>query len=167
MKWLRGVARALAKANRGLVWTTPAGCRVVHETREPKRLRIATSDRTFVLYQEDETRKIDRRKLVDGIVAHLGHSLDATHMILTVLRLRSEGIHHFAMVHDSFGVHACDVDLLNRVLREEFVRIYSEPVLMNFFKEQWQAHRDVALPAMPAPGNLDIRQVLSSPYFFA
>ena len=131
---LRGVARALAKANRGLVWTTPAGCRVVHETREPKRLRIATSDRTFVLYQEDETRKIDRRKLVDGIVAHLGHSLDATHMILTVLRLRSEGIHHFAMVHDSFGVHACDVDLLNRVLREEFVRIYSEPVLMNFLR---------------------------------
>ena len=28
----------------------------------------------------------------------------------------------FAMVHDSFGVHASDIDL-NRVLREEFVRI--------------------------------------------
>jgi DNA-directed RNA polymerase len=104
---------------------------------------------------------------VDGIVAHLVHSFDAAHMILTVYRLYAEGIRHFAMVHDSFGVHACDIDLLNRALREEFVRIYSEPVLMNCFKEQWQAHRDVALPAMPPPGNLDIRQVLSSPYFFA
>src|SRR5206468_797106 len=76
-------------------------------------------------------------------------------------------IPHFAMVHDSFGVHAGDIDVLNRALREEFVRIYSEPVLQNFFKELWEAHRDVDLPALPPPGNLDIRQVLSSPYFFA
>ena len=86
---------------------------------------------------------------------------------LTVNRLLAEGIHHFAMVHDSFGVHATDIDCLNRVLREEFVRIYSEPVLPNFFKEQWEAHPDVDLPALPPPGNLDIRQVLSSPYSFA
>src|SRR2546422_4458077 len=132
-----------------------------------RSLRITTSDRTLVVYQEDETRKIDARKQADGIVAHLVHSLDAAHMMRTVVRLHAEGIRHFAMVHDSFGVHACDIDLLNRVLREEFVRVYSEPVLMNFFKEQWQAHRDVALPAMPPPGDLAIRQVLSSPYFFA
>jgi DNA-directed RNA polymerase len=167
MKWLRQVAGVLAKANRGMTWTTPSGFRVVHEIREPKVTRVATSDRTFVLYEQDETRKIDVRKQADGIVAHLVHSLDAAHMMLTIIRLHAEGIRHFAMVHDSFGVHACDIDLLNRVLREEFVRIYSEPVLMNFFKQQWQAHRDVGLPAMPPPGNLDIRQVISSPYFFA
>jgi len=167
MKWLRQVAGVLAKANRGMTWTTPAGFRVVHEIREPKIVRVATSDHTFVVYEQDETRKIDVRKQADGIVAHLVHSFDAAHMMLTVHRLLSEGVRHFAMVHDSFGVHACDIDLLNRVLREEFVRIYSEPVLMNFFKQQWQAHRDVGLPAMPPPGNLDIRQVISSPYFFA
>ena len=88
-------------------------------------------------------------------------------MMLTVNRLHSEGLRHFAMVHDSFGVHACDVDLLNRVLREEFVRIYSEPVMMNFFKEVLLANPGVPLPTLPAPGTLDIRQVLSSPYFFA
>jgi DNA-directed RNA polymerase len=71
------------------------------------------------------------------------------------------------MVHDSFGVHAADIDRLNRVLREEFVRIYSEPVMMRFFKEQWEANPSVYLPALPPPGDLDIRQVLSSPYFFA
>src|SRR6266481_868576 len=41
MKWLRDVARALAKANRGMVWTTPAGFRVIHATRESKTQRIA------------------------------------------------------------------------------------------------------------------------------
>ena len=60
-----------------------------------------------------------------------------------------------------------DIDALNRVLREEFVRIYSEPVLPNFLREQMKAHPDAALPALPPPGDLDIRQVISSPYFFA
>ena len=69
--------RRAAKANRGMAWTTPAGFRVVHETREPKTLRIVRSDRTFVVYQGDETRKIDSRKQVEGILAHLVHSMDA------------------------------------------------------------------------------------------
>jgi len=60
-----------------------------------------------------------------------------------------------------------DIDFLNRALREEFVRIYSEPVLQNFLNEQREAHPDVDLPELPQAGNLDIRQVISSPYFFA
>ncbi len=111
--------------------------------------------------------KIDVRKQVDGIVAHLVHSMDAAHMMLTINRLHAEGIRHFAMVHDSYGVHACDVDLLNRVLREEFVRIYSEPVLLNFLDQQRKAHPGISLPDPPQTGDLDIQQVLSSPYFFA
>jgi DNA-directed RNA polymerase, mitochondrial len=66
-----------------------------------------------------------------------------------------------------YGVHACDVDLLNRILREEFVRIYSEPVLKNLLDQQRQANPDLELPELPPTGNLDIRQVLESPYFFA
>jgi DNA-directed RNA polymerase len=167
MEWLRDIARDLARANRGMVWTTPAGFRVVHENREPKTPRVTTADRTLVVYQQDEEGKIALRKQVDGVVAHLIHSLDAAHMMLTVHRLQGEGIHHFAMVHDSFGVHATDIDHLNRVLREEFVRIYSEPVMQNYFKEVWKANPGIHLAALPCPGNLDIRQVLSSEYFFA
>ena len=166
MKWLRQLATALAKMNRGMAWTTPAGFPVLHEIREAKAIRVATADHSFVLHEQDERRKIDVRKQADGIVAHLVHFFDAAHMMLTVHRLYSEGIRHFAMVHDSFGVHAADIDLLNRVLREEFVRIYSQPVLVNFLKEQLQAH-GVALPALPPAGDLDIRKVTESPYFFA
>jgi DNA-directed RNA polymerase len=167
MTYLREATGRLAKANRIMMWTTPTGFVVVHENREPKEVRVATSDWTFVLYEQDETRKIDVRKQVDGIVAHFVHSLDAGHMMLTVIRLVAEGLRHFAMVHDSFGVHACDIDVLNRVLREEFVRIYSEPVLQNFLNEQRAAHPDINLPEIPPTGDLDIRQVLDSPYFFA
>jgi DNA-directed RNA polymerase len=167
MNWLRQIARVLTKANQGMAWRTPAGFWVIHEVREPKEVRLATKDRTLVIYQEDEKRNIDPRKQADGVVAHFVHSRDAAHMMLTINRLEPEGVHHFAMVHDSFGVHACDVDLLNHVLREEFVRIYSQPALQNFLNEQRKAHPDVAMPDVPELGTLDIRQVLSSPYFFA
>jgi DNA-directed RNA polymerase len=166
MNWLRAIARTLAKAGVGMAWTSPAGFPVVHEVREPKEVRLATADSTIIIYEDDPARKIDWRKQVDGIVAHLVHSLDAAHMMLTVNRLHRLGLRHFAMVHDSYGVHASDVDLLNRTLREEFVAMHSEPLMANFFKEQLLA-TGIALPSLPPPGTLDIREVLESPYFFA
>jgi DNA-directed RNA polymerase len=167
MKWLREVADIIAKANRGMMWIPPVGFVVLHENRVPKGVRLATADHTILVHQQDDKRKIDMRKRVDGIVAHLVHSMDAAHMMRTIIRLYAEGIRHFAMVHDSYGVHACDVDLLNRVLREEFVGIYSEPVLQHFLDQQRKAHPGISLPDPPQTGDLDIQQVLSSPYFFA
>ena len=167
MEWLREVAGIIAKQNRGMMWITPAGFVVLHENRKPKEVRLATADRMILVYHHDDKQRIDVRKQVDGIVAHLVHSMDAAHMMRTINRLHAEGIRHFAMVHDSYGVHACDVDLLNRVLREEFVRIYSEPVLQNFLGQQRKAHPGIFLPDPPQTGDLDIQQVLSSPYFFA
>src|SRR5207244_1101669 len=167
MEWLREVAGIIAKHYRGMMWVTPAGFVVIHENRKPQEVRLTTADRMILVYHYDDKQKIDVRKQVDGIVAHLVHSMDAAHMMRTVNRLYAEGLRHFAMVHDSYGVHACDVDLLHRVLREEFVRIYSEPVLQNVLNEQRAAYPFIELPDLPQTGNLDIRQVLESPYFFA
>lgn len=36
-----------------------------------------------------------------------------------------------AGVHDSYWTHACDVDELNRILREKFVELYETPILEN------------------------------------
>ena len=167
MTWLRNVAGILAKANQGMAWTTPMGFPVVHANREARKPRVKTADRSFVVYLEDETQKISRRKQTDGVVAHFVHSMDATHMMRTVNRLWADGILHYAMVHDSYGVHAGDVDTLNRILREEFLGIYSEPVLQNFLDELRKANPGIRLPDVPLLGDLDIRQVLQSLYFFA
>lgn len=35
----------------------------------------------------------------------------------------------FAGVHDSYWTHACDVDEMNRILREKFVELYERPIL--------------------------------------
>lgn len=36
-----------------------------------------------------------------------------------------------AGVHDSYWTHACDVDEMNRILREKFVELYETPILEN------------------------------------
>ena len=41
MDWLREMARVVAKANRGVTWTTPVGFPVEHAIRKPKTVRLA------------------------------------------------------------------------------------------------------------------------------
>jgi len=36
-----------------------------------------------------------------------------------------------AGVHDSYWTHACDVEEMNRILREKFVELYETPILEN------------------------------------
>ena len=38
---------------------------------------------------------------------------------------------NIAGVHDSFWTHACNVDVMNQILREKFVELYSMPILEN------------------------------------
>jgi DNA-directed RNA polymerase len=70
--------------------------------------------------------KIKKHKQKSAIAPNIIHSYDSAHALMTVRRLKNEfGLESFAMIHDSYGVHACDVDALHKVIREEFVKIYS------------------------------------------
>ena len=74
------------------------------------------------------------------------------------------------MVHDSYAVHACDVDLMNQVLREQFVRIHTEFSLDKFLEQVKEGARGIRFTkrlAPPAPGTLDLDAVRSSVYFFS
>jgi len=45
-----------------------------------------------------------------------------------ILSLEKEGIKDFWAVHDSFGVHACDIDDLRRIVNQTFVDLHKEPL---------------------------------------
>lgn len=169
MEWLKTIARTLARKDRPLIWRLPTGFIVIHEYRKRKERRIVTTDRTLVIYDNDPHAPIDIRKQVNAIVPNLVHSLDAAHMMLTVLQLTELGLTDFAMVHDSYGVHASDVDILNTTLRKSFIHLYREPILHRFIEEQRAANPDLAsvLVQPPAGGSLDIEQVVRSKYFCA
>lgn len=103
------------------------------------------------------------------------HSLDSTHMMMTSLVCDKYGM-DFATVHDSYWTHACrkrgsgwtvgDVDHMNELLRDQFVKLYSQPILENFLESLVIRYPDVSFPPVPEKGNLDLNRVRDSLYFF-
>lgn len=168
-RWLqKDIVGVLGQNNRGCSWQAPTGLYVEQEYRDPKRHEIRVGKLRYVVYSENQNGRINLRKQRQQIVANLVHSMDAAHMILTVNELHNKGRRSFAMIHDSYGVHACDVPLMNRVLREQFVRIYEQPVLKQFFEELCKANPAIKenLKKPPSCGELKIEDVLNSKYFF-
>lgn len=165
-EWLRTVAALFAHAQRPITWVTPTGFRVVQDYRYRDR-RVSTVAGTFVKRERDPRVEHDVSKHQNSLVANLVHSLDASHMMLTVIEARRQGLRHFGMAHDSYAVHACDVDLLNRILRDQFVRVHEEFTLAGLYEQFRRQAPDIEIPPPPPLGALDIREVLRSEYFFS
>ncbi|MCH7737784.1 MAG: DNA-dependent RNA polymerase, partial [Chloroflexi bacterium] len=115
----------------------------------------------------DQPLKLQITKQVNSITPNLVHSLDASHLMRTVNRLYSEGLRDFAMVHDSYGVHACDVDNLRSVLAKEFYAIHKHSISDQFIAELREANPEIKLPDPLPKGELDLEDVLQANYLFS
>ncbi|MBI4491061.1 MAG: hypothetical protein HY694_18420 [Deltaproteobacteria bacterium] len=166
MKWMRGVAETLANEDRSCSWTTPIGLRVVLECRKQKLEYVKFLGRKYSIYRQDTSRKVDAEEQKTKIVANFVHSMDAAHMMLTVNELHTMGYQSFAMIHDSYGVHACNVPIMNQILRDKFVQIYESPILDQFIDELRAGNPGITLENPPKRGKLVIGGVLKSSYFF-
>lgn len=110
----------------------------------------------------------NKTKQRSNIAPNFIHSLDASHLALTVNRFFKEVENpSFASVHDSYATHACDVEKLQSILREEFVNIHKTNQLENFKHQIHQQYPDIDLPDVPKEGDLDIHKVIHSKYFFS
>ncbi|KAL2618343.1 hypothetical protein AAZV13_08G240750 [Glycine max] len=93
------------------------------------------------------------------------HSLDGSHMMMTTVACKKAGL-NFAGVHDSYWTHACDVDEMNRILREKFVELYDAPILENLLESFQKTFPALNFPPLPERGDFDLQEVLESTYFF-
>ena len=109
---------------------------------------------------------VDYYKAASGSSPNLVHSIDAAHMHMVVSQGAAEGITHFAMIHDDFGVHACYIDRLHEIIREQFIKLHTDTNILQDFKEQQESISGIDLPDIPELGNLDISEVSKSLYFF-
>ncbi|KAL2176962.1 uncharacterized protein P884DRAFT_260472 [Thermothelomyces heterothallicus CBS 202.75] len=111
-----------------LVWTTPLRMPVVQPYRKSGTRLISTCLQDLVLTNVDRDDPVNRRKQLQAFPPNFIHSLDASHMMLSALECDAIGL-TFAAVHDSFWTHAADVDAMNRVIRDAFIRIHQEDVI--------------------------------------
>lgn len=164
MDWLSTCAKEIAKFGRPVQWKTPMGLPVVQPYKKiGSKIYVKTCVQVICLVkQENLPPNVAKHK--SAFPPNYIHSLDSAHMMMTALACRDEGI-TYASVHDSFWTHACSVDKMNFILRDQFIKLHSQPLLeelREFFIEKYA----LDFPVVPKRGNLDLNLVAQSKYFF-
>ena len=165
MDWFRKTADDMAKIGKPIAWTAPSGFPVSmhYFVRESKEVRTCLA-RISVQVPTNEN-DVSAAAQVRGIVANFIHSLDASHLIRTVLTASEDGITDFQFVHDSFGCHACDIERLGAITRKTFVSMHEHDILGSFIASVRQSGYQP--DDLPAAGTLDLSEVLRSKFFFS
>ncbi|RVA09404.1 DNA-dependent RNA polymerase [Mesorhizobium sp. M7A.F.Ca.US.002.01.1.1] len=173
MGWLQKTARMMAKENLPMHWTTPSGFVAYQGYVDMKSRLIKTSisGNMVRLRMYEDTDVFAVPKQATSISPNYVHSMDASAMILTVAELSDRGLTDFAMIHDSYGTHACNTSLLASTLRKVFVEMYQQDPLTKLRDELVLQSLDApeigAFDQLPSKGTLDLSLVLQSDFFFA
>jgi len=165
MDWLGTCAYLIAKSGRPVRWTTPLHLPVVQPYRQTRRAEFRTALQVVKMIESSDSFPINSRKQRSAFPPNYVHSLDSTHMMMTAMAMHNAGL-TFAAVHDSFWTHACDIDRMNIILRNEFKSLHEQSLLDNLRQEFELRYPDVIFPPLPKRGELDLTNVLHSPYFF-
>ena len=166
-EWFIECASSISKAGYPVSWVTPLGLPVVQPYRRGNQtMFIDTFFQRVSLLTSKESLPVSVPKQKSAFPPNSVPSLDSTHLMLTAIECHKHGI-SFAAVHDSFWTHACDIDLMNILLREKFVYLHSQPLLENLLADFRARHPSIHFNPVPQLGNFDLTKVLKSTYFFA
>ena len=185
MKWLQSAVKEVNKVDLPLWWTSPAGFPViqyypkdavkrVEVTFRGERLQLGLSEFHLASIEDMDDllsakRSFDSRRVSKSVSANFIHSLDAAHLMMVAERAQREGIVDLAVIHDSFGAHAADMDHLIAIIRKTFVELYGADPLARFDEEirAFLGDKADAVPTRPRHGSLDLNDILASDYMFA
>ncbi|OAI62828.1 hypothetical protein RSP795_10350 [Ralstonia solanacearum] len=167
MAYFREVAKFLDEKDLPLVWDTPSGFTAKQAYYKTGQKQVKTLGGSVVMRFEQPQAGFKPGKQVLGAAPNVVHSFDAAHLAMTCVAMKRAGVRDLAFVHDSFGCHAEDTDLLLAVTKEQFVRIYNTDTLEHWRQSVIKHSGCPDIPEVPPLGNLDVLCVLESEFFFS
>jgi DNA-directed RNA polymerase len=168
MKYIQDVASAVAKENRHLEIVAPTG--FICEQREmdttSKRVKTQLMGETFMtLCHEKSTYNV--RGMKTSSAPNFIHLHDASHLIFAVNGFKKAGLDSIAVIHDSFGCHACDTDTVRKVLVDTLVDMYQDHDVFQEFKEHNESLHCIEIGVeVPERMGLDLELIRDSEYCF-
>ena len=159
MDWLQQAAKDILKTRSEIEWTTPSGFNVRQDLRKSKAKRIQTTLMGGVVacFVGDGWGDPDVKHHVGAIAPNLIHSLDASLLQLCFAYWDKP----FTVIHDCVLGRSCDMDQIAADIRLHHAEIYKGLPL-----EDWAEQVGVVIPEGIMKNDLDMDEVLSSPYFF-
>jgi DNA-directed RNA polymerase len=180
MAFFKSLAGLAAHQGKPVRWITPVGFPVLHKYSDwdTKKIKIFLHDRitnvltrTQVTLREKPSRLIKKAKSKSAISPNIIHSMDAAHLLLTVLKALENNVKDFFLIHDSFATIPAQTDKMFRVVRESFVEMYEDfdlyKSMLDFVVRDLDNPDELELPSLPEKGDLDLKGVLKSDYCFA
>jgi DNA-directed RNA polymerase len=187
MEFMQILAKTLAHEGKPVRWTTPAGVPCINRYHESTTKRVelfcydkGVKSRMQITIATGYEKPIAKEKAAAGIAANLTHSMDASHLLLSVGNAVDEGITDIATVHDSFGCLACDAPRFIQIIRETLLRMYTQHDVLAELYESAKADLSPAgqerlqnelqkrgFDGPPLKGELDITEILHARYAFA
>lgn len=176
-EWMQEAARVVARSGATAEWTVPATGFHVHQRyykQTARRVETVIAGKVYFPTHKTDTKDVDPRRQANAIAPNFVHSFDAAALMLTVQMGAAEGITAFGMVHDSYATTAASVELLSRLTRQAFHRLYVGRETLGELRDQLQLlvlpdkkGNVEEIPTPPSLGSLDLGLVLASPYFFS
>ena len=173
-QWMKMLAKKISEQNKPIIWRTPLiGLQVVQENFIAEEHQISTkyNGNNKKIQIRIPTDKIDISKQTSAIAPNFIHSLDATHLYMSVLAGAEKKIKSFALIHDSFGTHAADSDIFIDAIKDAFIELTNSDVLEHFRKEI-QKEYNLEIPKAEyfdesKQNKFDIKDIKNSSYFFS
>ncbi|KAJ7468690.1 DNA/RNA polymerase [Mycena latifolia] len=128
-----------------VVWTTPLGLPICQPYRKTARKQVFTALQTVYISDPGAPAEVNSMKQASAFPPNFIHSLDATHMMLTAIECRVQGL-TFASVHDSYWTHACSIDKMSEIIRETFIALHSSDVLGKLHEEFLKRYAGFQVP---------------------
>lgn len=171
MQFLRDLIKVNCSVNLPMSWVTPTGFIAYQDIKEvkTKSVNLRMYGKIRIQYTM-ETDDLNKHKMASSFPPNFVHSMDAAHLMKTVVASLDAGIEDFALVHDSYGVPFGHVEQFHRIIREQFCQIYEHNVLVGL-KRQQQGQFPHMADKYPADedvewGDYDINEVKKAIHFF-
>ena len=169
MRWLQTTARKLAIEGKPMYWVSPSGFPVMqaYEKYAEKGINTKIGDKVYKVKFREDIGVLSAKRQSQGSSPNFVHSLDAACLHLTVNRCRDlHGMHSFAMVHDSYGTHAPNCQLMADAIRDTLYEIFKLDQLA-LLKDELEQSTGIELDPLPAYGDFEPSEVLNSLYMFS
>jgi len=145
-------------------WETPSGFPVLTQkwVARKKVYQGTLQKRTIHHVYLESTDKPALAEHLSAIGANWVHSYDASHMSLVINKL---GYESFGAIHDSFSVHAANVEELIYTTKSEFIKMYARDIFKDMRAEIiW--NDKTFNEEIPEVGKLMLEDIYESDFFF-
>jgi len=166
---------------------TPNGVEITQNYLKSRQSIISTKlfQKTKKIVIKEYLNETDSSKQTNAIIPNIIHSLDASHLINVINSTPYS--EYIITVHDCFGTHPNDMEILATRVKKEFILLYTQDNFLQKFHDRIiQSIKDnnfeinlnqmehgyfvifndeyIKIPNVPKLGSLDLQKIVDSKY---